>query len=266
MVKGLALAHLPARLLWRLKLRHYTRVLRDVGPEEEPDLALLPFFVEPGAMALDIGANIGVYTKALSRLTGPQGQVISVEPIPETFAILVHNLKVFGLKNATPLNVAVSDSTSVLVMEVPEYKTGGENYYQAHVVTDVNDSHHGPRRRVKVNSRTLDDIAHGTLRVSFVKCDVEGHELACLRGAQWLLREQKPVWLLEVQGDPDVPQTNAAKVFEVLSASSYRAWIYDGSSLRPRRFGDASVNYFFLTPEHQGRLARLGAPILATTE
>ena len=44
--------------------------------------------VQPGMIALEVGAHIGYHTRLLSRLTGPSGQVIAFEPHPRTNQML----------------------------------------------------------------------------------------------------------------------------------------------------------------------------------
>jgi FkbM family methyltransferase len=214
--------------------------------------------VEPGSIAVDVGANIGVYTKVLAELVGTSGRVISIEPVPETFAILVSNVRSLAIGNVTALNLAVSDAEGFVAMEVPEYEFGGTNYYQAHIVRDVRPP--GSVSRLEhVQTVTLDGILESMSEVGFVKCDVEGHELACLAGAESLLRQRRAAWLVEIAGDPDAAETNAVRVLQLFKTHSYRPWLYDGSCLTPRRAGDRSVNYFFLTDAHVARL-RARAP------
>src|SRR5689334_10149908 len=55
----------------------------------EAEFALLPRFVKPGDWALDIGANVGSYSKRLAALVQPEGHVIAVEPIVDSAEILM---------------------------------------------------------------------------------------------------------------------------------------------------------------------------------
>jgi hypothetical protein len=83
-----------------------------------------------------------------------------------------------------------------------------------------------------------------------IKCDVEGHELACLQGARRLLEKEKPAWLIEVSSDPDCAGSQASDLFGLLEQAGYRAFRWQASRLVPRRRGDRWVNYFFLTGAH----------------
>jgi FkbM family methyltransferase len=260
-LKRQCLKRCPEPLLERLRAFHYERALRAFREDDEPDLRVVRHLVPRGATAVDLGANIGVYTRFLSHAVGSDGRVISVEPVPQTFRILARNIQTFGLANVTPVNAAVSDAPGRAVMELPPWETGGENLYQAHVVESHTAGASPQSRRVEVDTVTLDALVGGAGRVSFVKCDVEGHELACLRGAGEVLRAHRPAWLIEVWGNPDVPGEPAAAVFDLLHDEAYASWIFDGTHLVERRPGERATNYFFLTPDRADAL-RASAPYL----
>jgi hypothetical protein len=58
----------------------------------------------------------------------------------------------------------------------------------------------GGEQEVHVRVRTLDDICAGAeSRVSFIKIDVEGHELKVLRGGVETLRKHRPNLLIEIE-------------------------------------------------------------------
>jgi FkbM family methyltransferase len=217
--------------------------------------------VKPGTTAVDLGANIGIYTKVLSDLVGPAGNVISVEPVPQTFEVLSRNIRSLALRNISCVNAAVSHSDGEVTMELPEYHTGGTNFYQARVVTTGDHVVPDSRPHLRVRATKLDTLVAAAKPVDFVKCDVEGHELECLTGAEMILTSHRPAWLVEVSGDPDEPGTNASRLFQLFAGHSYGPWWFDGRRLIERRPGDRSVNYFFLRPEHLVRL-RANAPQL----
>jgi FkbM family methyltransferase len=45
-----------------------------------------------GGVVLDIGGNVGLFAMQAAEMVGPEGIVVSVEPMPDTFAALQHNL------------------------------------------------------------------------------------------------------------------------------------------------------------------------------
>jgi FkbM family methyltransferase len=250
-IKRLVLRFLPERLLQNLKKIHYARRLRQTDAAAEPDLQILRHLIRPASRVIDIGANVGLYTKFMAGLVGPWGKVYTIEPVPQTFDILSSNIDKLGLINVETFNVAVSDQDGFVQMQVPHYKTGGENFYEARIIPETTASE---LRTVEVHARTLDSLFGPEDRIEFVKCDVEGHERSCLRGASELLKTSRAAWLIEISGSPDQRDSAAAEVFALMASHGYEAYWFDGRHLNHRRPGDRSVNYFFLTRSHIERL------------
>lgn len=253
-LKSRALTFLPDSILQPLRVWHHRRTLQSTPDVDEPDLTVVRELVESGSTAVDLGANIGVYTKVLSDLVGPTGSVISVEPVPQTFEVLSRLIRSLGMSNVSCVNAAISDRAGEVVMELPNYKTGGTNFYQATVVATTDDDAIESTHHVRVPSLTLDALVAGKGKIGFVKCDVEGHELACLSGAQTMLGSYAPAWLVEVLGNPDESGTRAQQTFGIFNSLSYVSWWFDGHRLIKRRAGDRSTNYFFLKDEHIAHL------------
>ena len=253
-LKSRALALLPDSILQPLRQWHHRRVLSSFRDADEPDLTVIRELVQRGAIAVDLGANFGSYTKVLSEVVGPAGTVISVEPVPQTFDVLSGNIRSLGMRTVSCVNVAISDSDGEVVMELPNYDTGGINFYQATVVAAADKTVVDSRQHVLVPALRLDTLVAGKGTVGFVKCDVEGHELACLSGAEIVLNSHCPAWLVEVWGDPDESGTGAMQVFRIFEGLSYVSWWFDGHRLVKRRPGERSTNYFFLKEAHIARL------------
>lgn len=189
-------AALPENVLFELKRLRYARQLRRnefVSPE--PEFALLDRYVRPGDWVIDVGANVGHYTKRLSELVGPSGRVLAFEPMPATFAILAANAGRFARSNVSLFNAAISDATGLVAMELPKYADGLRNYYQAHVTTDsINELH--------VMAYPLDLFKTGN-RIALVKVDAEGHEAAVIAGMHELIERDRPTLIIET-GKPSV--------------------------------------------------------------
>jgi FkbM family methyltransferase len=231
---------LPQPLLRSLRSWHYVRELRCATPDEEPDLHVAKHLVGPGCTAVDIGANIGLYTRFLSDWVGSTGSVWSIEPNPETYAYLTHSIRRLGLSNVRSLQVACSDRDGPVTLEIPHWPDGGENLYEARLTTAP-----GPSlRSLAVEARRLDSLLPDA-RPVFLKCDVEGHELECLRGARALLARCHPALLIEVSGDA---------IFEATAELGYRSWWRDGRVLRQGRPPRRWANVFFLTDAHAAAL------------
>jgi FkbM family methyltransferase len=240
---------LPYSTVQLIKKRHYLKLLRSTSSEIAPELKVIRRLVEPGDSVIDIGANVGVYTKILSELVGPDGHVYSIEPFPATFEILCYNARKLHLNNVEPINVAVSDSQGTVTMALPLNSSGTETHYRASIITNPVEQDKIETANVRattIDSRFLSES--GT--ISFIKCDVEGHEPACIKGAAKFLAQSKAAWLIEISGKPDETDSAAHNVFKTFHNQGYSAWWYDGGKLKKRRPGDKSTNYFFLKDNH----------------
>ena len=175
--------------------RRFVRAGESFWARGEREVRRLPELVEPGSIAIDVGAHIGDYTYSICRAVGPHGRVIAVEPLPDLAKMLSRAVRRLGLP-VDVVNCALSSSD------------GGEA--ELTVPTECGERMAGyatlERRAVKnartfrVRLRRLDDVCRdATGRVSFIKIDVEGHELQVLSGAGETLRRHRPNLLVEIE-------------------------------------------------------------------
>ena len=186
-------ARLPVS--WQSEMRriHYGRqILRGTFRTSESEYEMLPRLVNPGDWVLDIGANIGHYTKRLSDLVGATGRVIALEPVPATFSLLAANVQLFSHANVTLINAAASNRTDTIGMSVPRLPTGLANYYEAHVAASGEDG------SLDVVSLAVDSLCLDR-PIALVKVDVEGHESLVLDGMRNLLMRWHPTLIVETR-------------------------------------------------------------------
>jgi len=228
-MKQLALEYLPDRLLKVARSWHYRNSIRNYDIDSEPDLYACKSILKQGDTVLDVGANIGVYTRFCSEFVGLSGRVYSLEPVPETYSYLTGNVRSLGLKNVQCLNVAASDHDNDSDrMTIPNYSTGGANLYEATL---------SPNGNVPVKAAKLDTL-FPDLNPAFIKCDVEGHEIACINGALNLIRRSKPKWMVEV---------SKKETFDLFSSLGYAAFFYDEQKFVPYDPTRNATNYFFFS-------------------
>ena len=159
--------------------------------------------VVPGSVALDVGAYIGTHALLMGRLVGPQGRVYAFEPQRKAYRELRRNIELNGLSNVAALRYAVGADTRIVEMNPPreiavvDVKEGlvGKAMGEGGVAVGTG----GDRAEL----RPLDSF--GFQNVSVLKIDVEGFEGEVLAGAERLIRENRPVVLLEILGGKSYP-------------------------------------------------------------
>ena len=138
-----------------------------------------------GAVAADVGANIGIYSEFLSRCVGPTGLVHSFEPSPDNFKRLSAATR--GLSNVQRTQAVVGERSGQCMLYVSEQLNVDHRAYKAD-----GDS----RRAVSTQMVALDDYFKSGERVDFIKMDIQGYELHALRGARRVLQENPEINLL----------------------------------------------------------------------
>lgn len=169
-----------ARFLWVLD------EVRGLGHEHRVMRSLL----KPGDTFLDVGANHGSFSILASHLVGPEGCVIAVEPQPRLAGLIRRSLAEAPARFEVHA-VALANQVTDLPLHIPREGSGAASLAA---------TPRRPARRVTVPVARADDLLAwrrfpGTL---FLKLDVEGSELAFLRGAATLIGKRRPVMLFEL--------------------------------------------------------------------
>jgi FkbM family methyltransferase len=192
--------------------------------------------VRPGNIAVDIGANVGVYAVQLSRLCGPTGHVWAFEPVPDTYWRLRETLALNRCDNVSPIKGAVSDEDGTVRMGLFEPQFAEWNSIGNHLMHTADGTPVSPDQSVEVPALTLDKFceAKGIERINFMKVDVEGFEYSVFRGAQRLLREHRVDYIcFEISKEPLYGAgVESRNVFGELKAHGYAAYRYDTNTSR----------------------------------
>lgn len=156
----------------------------------------LPQLVGSGAVAIDIGANLGYYTRPLSQIVGPEGRVYAVEPVPVIFSVLQRNVR--GRMNVTLLNYALGDKECQVAMvndsvaEVGYFGTGRNFISEG---TTAREAVH-----FTAQMRRGSELFGELERVDFIKCDIEGYERVVMPEMRALIERHHPTVLIETDG------------------------------------------------------------------
>ena len=168
-----------------------------------------PVYQEPGRkrsmgfarnrnLALDIGANVGLWSRDLC---ANFAQVIAFEPVSQFRACLLHNVPNTNLE-VRPW--ALGEEDTHISMIVTEHNTG-------HSHVDPTSKGSGNIPMYKLDTLGLKDI-------DYIKIDCEGYELSILRGAEQTIRHCKPVLVVEqkLHTDTGITETSQYGAVELL--------------------------------------------------
>ena len=193
---------------------HVTRQLAAYGAHTRNELAMVLSLLRPGDQVIDVGAHIGTFTVAFARAVGASGRVLSVEPTPDAFALLLDNLALNGLGEVVRARCALVTDRCAAHRAVRAPGHTSATYY---VPTDDGT----PVACLRLDALAEDLAPRAPLRL--VKIDVEGMELSVLRSGRQLLAHHRPLLYLEV-----VPEqlgryaTTVDEIDALLSALDYR--------------------------------------------
>lgn len=174
----------------------------------ERELHAIPMLAEPGAVAIDVGANKGVYSYLLSRICRA---VEAFEPNPKICALLRRCVPA----NVSVHEVALSNQSGMTEMLLPIHRTGRFSNQGGTLQTRKLDGREFGTWPVE--QRRLDD--YNFTDVCFIKMDVEGFELEVLEGAADTLAREKPTLLIEI--DETQSKRPMADSFKALADYGY---------------------------------------------
>ena len=177
------------------------------GQYEKDELEFLATAIFPTLkeklVCLDVGANIGNHSLSFAKSFD---RVLAFEPHPKTFKLLEYNAKLTN--NIEAVNKGLSNSNRIEKVRVPTYSTniGG-------TTLTVQSGHKDGTTEFNFELQCLDDFVQQNKidAISFIKIDVEGHEVECLKGATKTLGQFRPPIAMEILGR-DIVNGNAESI------------------------------------------------------
>ena len=217
--------HFPARAvggwwwIWRWRFEILQRYF------EWESLAWVRRLVKPGMTVVDIGANVGYYTRFLSELVGPTGRVFAFEPNRQNLAVLTRNVSRRRYSNVQVLPFAVSNTDDGAYLYI---SPGHSNHSLIEGYTHA-------ENKLWVDTIRLDTFLGqmDSARVNFIKLDVEGGESLALEGMKETILGSPGVRLL-VEFNPAAIRAGGRTREQFLQqitdlGLAWKAIYYDGS-------------------------------------
>jgi len=168
----------------------YASVFFD-GAYEPASSTFVRAWLRKGDCVIDIGANHGWYSLLMAAAVGDEGTVIACEPMPSMVYAWRRNFARNPHLRADLAITALGGQPGVTKL----HQFVGLPHGHASVTTLGRSDYES----TQVTVERLDDLLRHRPRPHFIKLDVEGSELAVLKGATRLLAGPRaPSWLVEV--------------------------------------------------------------------
>jgi FkbM family methyltransferase len=203
------------RYLMLVSRIYLSMVHRGMLKNKYPELFFLRHLLKPGDTCVDIGANVGYYSTFMSKLVGPSGKVIAVEPVKLFADLFKHNAKRWALNNITLEQTALGAEEGTVTMGTPRID-GVLRHGLTHIVADGEDTSNMHTYQVPIT--TPQKLFASATKIDFVKCDVEGYEVFLFPLFADLLLKHKPVLQIEISG-----QDNITRMLDILVPLGYEA-------------------------------------------
>ncbi len=178
----------------------------------------LNYLVREGDVVIDIGANLGYYTRTFSRLLGATGVVYAVEPVPPIFEVLNANTR--SCRNVRLMNVALGEENKTITMAnntvaSQGYFGTGQNFVQEQ-------KGQGEVVEFEAIMQRGSELFMSLERLDLIKCDIEGYEGVVLREMLPIIERFRPIILLESGGQV------RTEMIELFTSMNYQGFTLSG--------------------------------------
>ena len=178
---------------------YYVRELLE-SDREATFVALLKSSIGSGMTVVEAGAHMGYVTLQSARATGPTGRVFAFEANPRAVPLIERNLVDNGFDDrVTVVPLALGDAAGRHAF----YLSGGGDTSSLH-------EPEGESERIEVSVTTLDTWLDPAVLVDVVKLDIEGGEVAALRGMRETLARAGPGLTVFAECNPPMLERSGA--------------------------------------------------------
>lgn len=161
--------------------------------EYEPDITnIIKRLFRTGFVAVDVGANIGMYTLVMASQAGDEGRVFAFEPQERNCNRLLENIALNSLRNIEVARQALSDAPGEMVLYSPA-PTSINQMMPSFYRQNFDPTEEGVTG-LAVPVATLDRMWEQAPRdrLDFLKIDTEGHDYKVIMGARQTIARFRP--------------------------------------------------------------------------
>jgi FkbM family methyltransferase len=179
--------------------------------------------IHQGNTVIDIGGNLGYFTKIFSALVGPQGKVYTVEPIALYRSILQNNIK--QLHNITILPYALGETNTKILMGNP---SSDKHRHGLMRILNANETQYvAANEKYEVEMKHPLELFAPLGKIDYIKCDIEGYEIPVIPLLEPLIANQQPIMQIETEGE------NKRIIMELMKANNYQTFYANATLLVP---------------------------------
>ncbi|MCO5232150.1 MAG: FkbM family methyltransferase [Chitinophagales bacterium] len=196
--------------------------------------------IRTGDSVLDVGGNLGYYTRVFLKAVGPLGKVYVVEPVKPFF----DNIQYFlgQNKNLTLWNYALGTEQKSVQLSIPK----GYGYLRTGlpkvVSTDGKENNKDDFFVFEAPMIAGSQLFSKIISLDYLKMDIEGYEKYVIPEIKDFLKRTQPVIQIEIQDD-------SQEVIEsTLLDLGYIPFYYENGSLTSAKPDNYSQDYFFIHP------------------
>ncbi|MDX1348779.1 MAG: FkbM family methyltransferase [Putridiphycobacter sp.] len=192
--------------------KNIENVIYNRGVYEQGTVGVLKKFLKTGDTFVDAGANIGFLSLLAAEIVGPTGNVHAFEPYPATVEILEQNKALNNYSQIEIHSFALGNESGQQTIFTENENRGGASI--------VN---HSDGNGLMINVERLDTVEINS-KVNVLKIDVEGYEFEVLKGAEQIIKTDRPYLIVEYSVDRN-NTISSDKLFHWLQTlASYRLY------------------------------------------
>jgi len=179
--------------------------------------------INPGETVIDIGGNLGYFTKIFSRLVGKTGRVYTVEPIALYRQVLEKNIS--SLQNVTILPYALGENDGTILMGNP---SADKHRHGLMRVLKKDETQYLPATdKYDVELKHPLHLLEPLGKIDYIKCDIEGYEIPVIPLMEPLIARQLPIVQIETEGE------NKFFILEMMWKLGYKSFYAQKQQLVP---------------------------------
>jgi FkbM family methyltransferase len=201
----------------------------------------LRVFLQPGDVAIDIGAHTGDSTLPIALAVGPSGTVFALEPNPYVFKVLAQNASLNSSKaHIVPLMFAAMPQDGEF-----DFKYTDEGFCNGGFLGSTSSWRHGNFWTLRVQGRHLlryleSQSPDAFARLRYIKCDTEGFDRQVMETLASAIQARRPYLKSEIY--KHLPTAERARYFDDLRAWGYRVFKCEEQQYRGEELGSRDVD------------------------